>query len=61
MNKIITFCRDKCCPVIEITDNEILLGDANGIEGVTKWSKKQFQDFLNAVKDGKFDDVIDEQ
>lgn len=56
-NKIITFCKAKCCPVVEITDNKIILGDANGDEGITVWSKEQFNDFIDAVKEGKFDDI----
>lgn len=58
MNKVITFCKDKCCPVVEITENQIILGDANGSEGITKWSKKQFKDFVDAVKEGKFDEIV---
>lgn len=56
--KTITFCRAKCCPVVEVHENEVRLGDEKGIEGVTTWSKKQFKDFLDAAKDGKFDEVV---
>lgn len=59
MSKVITFCKDKCCPVVEVTDEQIVLGDANGIEGITKWTKKQFKDFVEAAKEGKFDEVIE--
>lgn len=57
----ITFCKQKCCPVIEYSplNDEILLGDANGPEGITKWSKEQFKDFVDAAKEGKFDQVFD--
>jgi hypothetical protein len=56
----IEFCKEKCCPVIEYseTSDVILLGDANGPEGITTWSKEQFADFLNAAKEGKFDEII---
>jgi len=57
-NKVITFCKAKCCPVVEITDDKILLGDAKGEEGVTAWSRQQFKDFVDAAKEGKFDEVI---
>jgi hypothetical protein len=56
--KTITFCRDKCCPVVEVYENKIILGDEKGPEGVTTWSKKQFKDFIDAAKEGKFDSVI---
>jgi hypothetical protein len=58
---IIEFCKDKCCPVIEYTENTdlVLLGDANGPEGITTWTKEQFADFINAAKEGKFDNVIE--
>lgn len=59
MNKIITFCKDKCCPVVEIVENQVVLGDANGVEGVTTWTKKQFKDFVEAAKEGKFDEIVD--
>jgi hypothetical protein len=58
---IIEFCKEKCCPVIEYveTSNVVLLGDANGPEGITTWSKQQFADFLSAAKEGKFDNIIE--
>lgn len=58
MNQTITFCKNKCCPVLEVQGDNIVLGDANGVEGVTIWNKKQFKDFLDAAKDGKFDEVV---
>lgn len=58
MNQTITFCKNKCCPVVEVQDNNIVLGDANGAEGITTWSKKQFKDFIDAAKNGKFDEVV---
>lgn len=60
MNQVINFCKNKCCPVVEITEESILLGDANGPEGVTVWTKNQFADFVEAAKSGKFDEVIKE-
>ena len=57
-NQVINFCKNKCCPVVEVTENEILLGDKNGPEGVTVWSKSQFADFVEAAKSGKFDEVV---
>lgn len=58
MNRVITFCKDKCCPVIEINGQHVILGDANGVEGITIWTTKQFKDFVESAKEGKFDDVI---
>lgn len=58
MNKVITFCKNKCCPVIEITEESILLGDANGPEGVTVWTKQQFKDFVESAKNGEFDEIF---
>jgi hypothetical protein len=57
----IEFCKEKCCPVIEYTEesNIVLLGDAEGPEGVTTWTKQQFADFLEAAKEGKFDNIIE--
>jgi hypothetical protein len=56
---IIEFCCKDKCPVVEYTDdsNTILLGDANGPEGVTTWTKEQFADFVLAAKEGKFDKI----
>jgi hypothetical protein len=58
---IIEFCKEKCCPVIEYseTSDVILLGDANGPEGISTWTKEQFADFINAAKEGKFDNIIE--
>jgi hypothetical protein len=58
MNQTITFCKNKCCPVIEIHENKIVLGDVNGPEGITTWTKNNFKDFVEAAKSGKFDDVV---
>jgi hypothetical protein len=57
----IEFCKEKCCPVIEYTEesNIVLLGDAEGPEGVTTWTKQQFADFIEAAKEGKFDNIIE--
>jgi hypothetical protein len=57
---VIEFCCKEKCPVVEYHDNTdvVLLGDSNGPEGVTIWSKEQFADFLKAAKEGKFDNVI---
>lgn len=61
MNNIITFCKQKCCPVIEVQENNIVLGDANGPEGITTWTKNQFKDFIEAAKEGKFDGIVNEE
>lgn len=58
MNQIITFCKNKCCPVVDVQEDKVVLGDANGVEGITTWSKKQFKDFVDAAKDGKFDEAV---
>jgi hypothetical protein len=57
--KIEFCCKDKC-PVVEYTDesNLVLLGDSDGPEGISIWSKEQFADFIKAAKMGKFDEVI---
>ena len=46
--------------MVEITEESIVLGDANGPEGVTVWTKNQFADFVEAAKSGKFEEVIKE-
>ena len=48
--KTITFCKAKCCPVVEVHENQIILGDRIGSEGITTWSKQQFKDFIDAAK-----------
>ena len=58
-NTIINFCKNACCPVIEVGENNITLGDKNGPEGITVWTKDQFKDFLEAAKSGKFDKVVE--
>lgn len=57
---VIEFCCKDKCPVVEYMEesNIVLLGDANGPEGITTWTKEQFADFVLAAKMGKFDDVI---
>lgn len=57
---IIEFCCKDKCPVVEYSQDSdiVLLGDPNGPEGVTTWSKEQFADFLVAAKMGKFDEII---
>ena len=59
-NKMTTikFCKSKCCPVVKIEEDKVLLGDKDGPEGVTTWTKNQFNDFIEAVKEGKFDEAI---
>lgn len=56
----IEFCCKEKCPVVEYEENSdiVILGDPKGPEGVTKWTKEQFADFLFAAKLGKFDDVV---
>ena len=46
------------CPVVEVSGQDIVLGDRNGIEGITVWTKEQFSDFIEAAKNGKFDKII---
>ena len=57
---IIEFCCKEKCPIVEYTEESdvILLGDAEGPEGITKWTKNQFADFVEAAKSGKFDEII---
>jgi hypothetical protein len=59
--KKIEFCCKQKCPIIEYTEdsNMIVLGDANGPEGITTWSKEQFKDFVLAAKEGKFDIIYE--
>lgn len=58
---VITFCKNKCCPVVEVTNEGLIkLGDANGPEGVTTWTKQNLKDFVEAAKDGKFDSVVND-
>lgn len=53
----IYFCKKNCCPFIEKDGENIKLGDPEGPEGVTTWSKDQFNDFVQAAKNGKFDSI----
>lgn len=55
--KIILFCQKKCCPVVKIRENDVVLGDEKGPEGITVWSKPQFNDFIKAVKEGKITEI----
>jgi hypothetical protein len=61
MSKVIKFCKNKCCPVVEVNESNIVLGDKNGPEGITTWSKNQFKDFVEAAKKGKFDSILKEE
>lgn len=54
---VIKFCKNKCCPVIEVKESTIVLGDKEGPEGITTWTKSQFSDFVEAAKSGKFDGI----
>ncbi len=58
MNQVINFCKNKCCPVVEVAQDTIILGDAKGPEGITVWTKNQFADFVEAAKSGKFDEIV---
>jgi hypothetical protein len=58
---VITFCKNKCCPVVEVVDDKIILGDANGPEGTTVWTKQNMRDFVDAAKEGKFDALLAEK
>ena len=57
--KTITFCKAKCCPTVTINDTNVILGDAEGAEGITTWTKNQFKDFIEAAKEGKFDEILE--
>jgi len=59
MSMVIKFCKNKCCPVVEVQDQFIVLGDKEGPEGITKWTKNQFKDFIEAAKNGKFDKIVE--
>ena len=50
MSNVITFCKQKCCPVVEVQENTIILGDAKGPEGITTWTKNQFKDFIEKFR-----------
>lgn len=54
----VTFCkRAKCCPTVEVNeDGNFLIGGQE--EGFTKFSKTNFEDFVSAAKEGKFDHLI---
>lgn len=55
----IQFCGKKgCrCPEVEqLPDGNIQLGGQK--EGYTVWNKLEFADFVEAAKDGKFDELI---
>ena len=56
----IEFCKEKCCPVVDfnLSKNEVVLGDAEGPEGITIWKLESFKDFVSAVKEGKFDHIV---
>jgi hypothetical protein len=58
MKQVIKFCKNKCCPVIEIQGEKIILGDKDGPEGITTWTKKQFKDFVDSAKNGDFDKIV---
>ena len=60
MNQIIEFCCKVKCPVVNVQGDTVVLGDANGPEGITTWDMGQFRDFVMAVHNGKFDHVISE-
>jgi len=53
MNNVIKFCKNKCCPVVIIEPDKVILGDKDGPEGITTWTHKNFNDFIDAVKEGK--------
>lgn len=58
MTKKIEFCcGGKKCPIVEqVSNNQIVLGAKE--EGFTTWDKDQFTDFVKAAKDGKFDELL---
>lgn len=58
VKNIITFCCKNKCPFVEVIDDMVILGDAKGPEGITKWTKENMNDFVKAAKEGKFDQLI---
>jgi len=56
--RVIEFCcGGKKCPVITEMPNEMFaIGSPK--EGITTWDKDQFNDFVNAAKEGKFDELV---
>lgn len=58
----IFFCKNKCCPTVTVRPGgQIILGDSQGPEGITVWTKQNFADFLEAAKAGKFDHIVAEE
>lgn len=58
----VKFCKTKkCCPEVQVLDEEdgsrtFIIGGKD--EGTTVFSKRNFKDFVDAVKEGKFDAYI---
>lgn len=46
----------KCCPTVSVEGESVQLGGAE--EGVTRWSREQFADFVLAAREGKFDSAV---
>lgn len=54
----VQFCKNrKCCPIVEKTENGSFIIGAEE-EGFTVFSKTNFEDFISAAKEGKFDHLI---
>ena len=53
--QIIEFCKKQCCPKVEFRKNKVIIGGEE--EGHTFFTKKQFKDFVEAAKEGKFDNI----
>ena len=55
----ITFCKaGSCCPSVTVdkNQNDVIIGGEN--EGYTKFTKEQFQMFLEEAKHGTFDSYL---
>jgi hypothetical protein len=59
MENKIYFCKRRCCPFIEINleEEKVKLGDSDGPEGVTEWTINQYNDFIEAVLDGRIEKI----
>ncbi len=59
--KIYSWCREKCCPVVEDNGTTVKIGEDitnENLGGFTVMSKSQFRDFVEHAKNGGFDNII---
>jgi hypothetical protein len=55
----ITFCKQgSCCPSITVDKNDNIIVIGGKDEGFTKFTKEQFQMFLDEAKHGTFDTYL---